>query len=494
MSTTIRDGLRRQLLPLLVLATALGAAATYRAELTAWFGGPGVPGESEGATTESAEAGGSSGDDIAYYTCSMHTSVRSDEPGQCPICSMDLTPVTNDELKSGVLRLDAERTQRIGVRYAVVERKSLSRSILAVGEVNADENRLTDVTLRTEGWIDKLHVEETGEYVKRGQPLLELYSPDVLAASEEVLAARRATGTVRDRLVAAADRKLLLLGVTPGQLRRIVSRGEARDRISVSSPTSGYVVEKNIVEGDHVEQGMSLVRIADLSVVWVDAQVYEADLPLVKVGQAVTVALPFVPGQTFSGAIGYIHPSLDARSRTARVRVVLDNPELALRPGMYADVRIDVQLGERLVIPQDAVLYSGPRRLVFVDLGEGRLQPKDVEVGIRAAGMIEVLDGLSVGERVVASGNFLIAAESRIRSATTVWADPPDEAKDTSEAEPAATPDHDHDHAGGYYTCPMHPQIHEHQPGQCPLCHMDLELTAAATQPPAEREATGGRP
>lgn len=420
-------------------------------------------------------ATGSGDDEIAYYTCSMHPSVKSDEPGQCPICSMDLTPVTKGEQASGILRVDGQRSQRIGVRYAAAQRTKLSRTVLAVGEVNADENRLADVTLRTAGWIDKLHVEESGEYVKRGQPLLEFYSPEILTASEEVLAARRATGTARDRLVAAADRKLLLLGVTPGQLKRIVGRGKARDRISVSSPTSGYVVEKSVVEGDHVEQGMSLMRIADLSEVWVDAQVYESDLALVKLGQPVSVTLPFVPGQRFEGSVGYIHPRLDTQTRTVRVRVVLDNPDLTLRPGMYADVQIDVDLGERLVIPQEAVIYSGTRRLVFVDLGEGRLQPKDVEVGVRAAGMIEVLDGLAEGERVVSSGNFLIAAESRIRSATTIWSDSPDD--DTSGAETEPTFDHEHD--GPYYTCPMHLEVHEHEPGQCPICHMDLEARGA---------------
>jgi len=426
---------------------------------------------SAGLTRKSTDGATAGGDDVAYYTCSMHPSVKSDEPGQCPICSMDLTPVTKEEQASGVLRVDGQRSQRIGVRYAQAERKNLSRTVVAVGEVNADENRLTDVTLRTEGWIDKLHVEETGEYVKRGEALFDLYSPDILTASEEVLAARRATGTARDRLVTAADRKLLLLGVTPRQLKRLVARGKARDRISVSSPTSGYVVEKNVVEGDHVEQGMSLLRIADLSKVWVDAQVYESDLPLVKLGQPVLVTLPFVPGKRFEGSVGYIHPRLDPQTRTVRVRVVLGNSELALRPGMYADVKIDVDLGERLVIPQEAVVYSGTRRLVFVDLGEGRLQPKEVEVGVRAAGMIEILDGLAEGERVVSSGNFLIAAESRIRSATTVWADAPEDDVPSAPAEPTF----DHGHDGAYYTCPMHPEVHEHESGQCPICHMDLE-------------------
>lgn len=469
---------------------------------------------SQGLTAEADGAGASGDEEIAYYTCSMHPSVKSDEPGQCPICSMDLTPVTKGELESGVLRVDGQRSQKIGVRLAPVQRKALSRSILAVGEVVADENRLTDVNLLTAGWIEKLYVEETGQYVERGQPLFELYSPEILTATEEVLAARRATGPVRDRLVAAAERKLLLLGVTRQQLRRIVARGKARDRITVSSPASGYVVEKNVVEGDRVEEGTSLLRIAGLSEVWVDAQVYEADLPLVAVGQPVTVTLAFVPGRRFTASVDYIHPRLDPKTRTVPVRIVLDNPDLVLRPGMYADVGIEVDLGQRLVIPQEAVLYSGKRRLVFVDLGEGRLQPKEVEVGVRASGLVEIVEGLSEGERVVSSGNFLIAAESRIRSATTIWAEDPE---DDDEAAAASTPTFDHDHEaeneeekrprrGGdgsrekrsrkpeasttgradpeppvskaeapvQYTCPMHPEVVRGAPGQCPICHMDL--------------------
>lgn len=462
--------LRRRAVPLLVLAAVLGAAAIYRAELTAWFDGGDLRERSLDAEKRGSE--GVPSDEVAYYTCPMHPSVKSDGPGQCPICSMDLTPVTRQEEASGVLRVDGQRSQRIGVRYTQAKLENLSRTVAAVGEVNADENRLTDVTLRTEGWIDKLHVEETGEFVKRGQILLDLYSPDILAASEEVLAARRATGTTRERLIAAADRKLLLLGVTPRQLERLVARGKARDRISVSSPASGYVVDKSVVEGAHVEQGMSLLRIADLTEVWVDAQIYESDLPLVKLGQPVLVTLPFVPGKRFEGSVGYIHPRLDPQTRTVRVRVVLDNSELALRPGMYADVKIDVDLGERLVIPQEAVVYSGTRRMVFVDLGEGRLQPKEIEVGVRAKGMIEVLEGLAEGERVVSSGNFLIAAESRIRSATTIWADAPADGAPSTSGAPMH--EHEHEHTGTYYTCPMHPEVHEHDPGECPLCHMNL--------------------
>jgi Cu(I)/Ag(I) efflux system membrane fusion protein len=491
---------------------------------------------SKGLKLQSADGESAAEDDdaIAYYTCPMHTSVKADAPGQCPICSMDLTPVTHGELKSGILRVDFERLQRIGVRFTKVEREALTRTITTVGEVVLDENRLRDVTVRTAGWVDKLYVEETGELVQRGQALLELYSPEILTGAEELLAARRATSSAKDRLVSAAERKLSLLGMTRAQIAQLVRREQARDRITIAAPTGGYVIEKNVVEGNRVEADTAMFRIADLSEVWIDAQIYEADLPLVKTGQPAQVSLAFVPGRHFVGAIDYVHPRLDPRTRTVRARIVLPNPELVLRPGMFADVDIEVDLGERLVVPQEAVIYAGPRRLVFVDIGDGRLQPRPVSTGVQVPGLVEIVSGVALGERIVASGNFLIAAESRIRSATTIWASTDDDeaagptsdepeasarasttheseattgasttdeteapAPERSQRKPAAPaptksrptprskpPDPPDEHAHAHdkpskdaptiYTCPMHPQVQETSPGQCPICHMDL--------------------
>lgn len=369
------------------------------------------------------------GGDVAYYTCSMHPSVRGEGPGTCPICSMDLTPVSREELDTGVIRIDSQRRQEIGVRTARVAVEPVDVTIRAVGMVTWDETRLSAVSLKNEGWIGKLYVEETGQAVRRGQTLLTLYSPALLAAQEELLAvlesqrAARATAAPEraDYLVEAARRRLALWDLTPGQIDQIVASGKPVQYLPIYSPASGFVVEKNVVEGEAVKPGQTLFKIAGLDRVWVDAEVYESELPLVRLGQPAEVSFPYVPGKSFRGTVDYIYPALQAGTRTAKVRVTLPNPGLELKPEMYANVVLTAHHGERLLVPEEAVIYAGTRRLVFVDLGEGRLQPREIEVGLKAGDAYEVLAGLTAGELVVTSGNFLIAAESRLKSATEQW-------------------------------------------------------------------------
>jgi len=363
--------------------------------------------------------------DIAYYTCPMHTSVQEPKPGTCPICGMELTPVTREDLTSGTIVVDEVRRQQIGVRIAAAERRSISRQIRAVGKVKVDETRLTDVNLRMSGWVHRLLVEETGQRVKKGQVLFTLYSPELYAVEREYLTARRreqqGTSAAISELTRASGQRLRLLGMSEAQLRELAQRGEPWENVPVLSPSTGYVIDKDIVEGGRVEAGTRVYRIADLSHVWIDADVYESDLAQVTLGQAVAVDLPYVPGHAFEGRVDYIYPTVSGTTRTGRVRIALANPALALKPEMYANVEIEIDLGERLVIPESAVIYTGPRRLVFVDLGEGRLHPRDVEMGVRGDGYVEVTRGIEPGDLVVTSGNFLIAAESRIRSATGYW-------------------------------------------------------------------------
>ena len=362
---------------------------------------------------------------VAYYTCPMHTSVQQPSPGKCPICGMDLTPVKQEDLDSGTIVVDEVRRQQIGVRTAAVELRNVSRQIRAVGQVKVDETRLSDVNLRMSGWVHRLHVEETGQRVRKGQVLFTLYSPELYAAEREYLTTlkrdREARSDTSSELTRASEQRLRLLGMSQGQIRELARRGEAWENVPVVAPSTGYVIEKDVVEGGRIEAGTRVYRIADLSRLWVDAEVYESDLAQVKKGQPVSVQLPYVPGQSFEGTVDYIYPTLDGVTRTGRVRVALDNPGLTLKPDMYADVELAVDLGERLVIPDSAVIYTGPRRLVFVDLGEGRLRPQEIEVGVRAGEYVEVTHGLEPGDIVVTSGNFLIAAESRIRSATGYW-------------------------------------------------------------------------
>jgi Cu(I)/Ag(I) efflux system membrane fusion protein len=369
-------------------------------------------------------------DEISHYTCSMHPWVRQDDPrAKCPVCGMDLTPVTKEEVKSGIIRIDRERRQAFGVTTQKVERRRLTVPVRASGRVAYDERGLFDVTLKYKGWVERLHVEETGVRVKKGQPLLSVYSPEMFAAQHElILAAQQkksaATEMQRSRaeaLLMGSRKRMRLWDLGPAQIDRIIARGEPLREVPVRSPASGYVIEKDVVEGAAVEPGQRLFRIADLSRIWVEAEIYERDIPLVEKGQAAKVTLSHRSGQSLLGSVSFIHPTIDPRTRTARVRIELENRELELKPDMFAEIDIAVDLGERLVIPEPAVLYSGPRRIVFVDIGEDRLRPTVVETGAKSEGLLEVLSGLEAGDEVVVSGNFLVAAESRLKSATGIW-------------------------------------------------------------------------
>jgi Cu(I)/Ag(I) efflux system membrane fusion protein len=414
---TIRERLMMRRYRVLLGVVLLAAAAAGVWMFIQWKGHPEPAKEHAAAHEQDA--------DVAYYTCPMHPSVRQASPGKCPICGMALTPVNREDLDTGTFVVDEVRRQQIGVTTATAERRRLSRHVRAVGQVKVDETRLTDVNLRMSGWVHRLYVDETGQRVKKGQTLFTLYSPELYAAEREHLTAVKGSRDERSEtlseLARASEQRLRLLGMSASQIRELERRDEAWEYVPVLSPATGYVIDKDVVEGARIESGSRVYRIADLSRVWIDADVYESDLPQVKVGQPVQVELPYVPGQAFDGRVDYIYPTLAGATRTGRVRVVLKNPELALKPDMYANVGIEVDLGERLAIPDSAVIYTGPRRLVFVDLGEGRLRPQEVEVGAHADGYVEVTRGLEPGDVVVTSGNFLIAAESRIRSATKYW-------------------------------------------------------------------------
>ncbi|NVJ08956.1 efflux RND transporter periplasmic adaptor subunit [Myxococcus sp. AM001] len=366
----------------------------------------------------SAPTGAHGEGDIAHYTCPMHPSVKQHGPGACPICGMDLTPVSRAELESGIIRVDDLRRQRIGVKTAPVAEAPMDLSLRALGRVTFDEKSLVDVTLKLDGYIHELRVNATGEPVKKGDVLFTLYSPELYAAQQEYLLARQSQSAANASLVGAARKRLALWGLSSAQIERVAQRGQPVENMPFLAPASGYVLEKNVVEGAAVKAGERLFRIAPLAKVWVEADVYEQDLARVKPGQPVEVTVPYLPGKKYAGRVGYVYPSLQGATRTGRIRIELPNPELELKPDMYADVRFVLQGGARLQVPDSAVIYTGPRRLVFVDLGEGRLRPQEVKLGLKGQGTYEVLEGLSPGDVVVTSGNFLIAAESRIRSAT----------------------------------------------------------------------------
>jgi Cu(I)/Ag(I) efflux system membrane fusion protein len=385
-----------------------------------------VPGADSTLAATPAAAGG---DAIAYYTCPMHTSVRQPEPGHCPICGMELVPVTREEIATGVILIDPERRQRIGIRTARVMRRPLTTTVRAAGRVVVDQTRLTDVSLKVGGWIGELDADEPGMRIERGKPLFTLYSPELLSAQEEYLTAlasqARARDTVApdraDYLVDAARRRLELWDLTGEQIDALARRGASERYVPILSPISGYLVEKNVVAGGAVTAGERLLRLAGLDRIWIEADVYESEFPLVGVGRPAVVELPYLPGRRFEGTVSFVYPYLDPDTRTGRVRITLSNPDLILKPDMVASVEIATDLGDRLVVPESAVIRAGTKNVVFLDLGNGRLKPRRVTLGAEAGDEVEILSGLDDGDLVVASGNFLVASESRLKTALENW-------------------------------------------------------------------------
>ena len=324
-----------------------------------------------------------------------------------------------EELPVGTITVDARRRQAIGLKTGEVRRMPMQRRVRAVGNVTYDETTLTDMTLRFDAWIGELSADYVGVQVEAGETLFTVYGPDLLAAQQEYLEVKRRLGT--GSLVDAALKRLQLWSLTDAEIAALDRRGIALDYVPIVAPRSGTVVTKNIVEGTAHRAGMTLMRIADLSHVWVEAEIYEADLGIVTVGMAVVVTLPYLPNQRFEGSVDHIYPFLDGESRTARIRVGLDNPDGLLKPDMYAEVMLNANLGERLVVPIEAVIFAGERRVVFEDLGGGLLAPRRIRTGFRTGDQIEVIDGLEAGAQVVISGTFLIASESRLQSGLDQW-------------------------------------------------------------------------
>jgi Cu(I)/Ag(I) efflux system membrane fusion protein len=365
-----------------------------------------------------APTGTASSDTGVRYTCSMHPSVQSTAPGSCPICGMDLTPVTTEQKQSEVVTIPAARQQLIGVRKTAVTVAPMHQTVRAVGRLTYDESSFVDVNLRVRGWIAKLLVNKTGQRVQQGQPLFTLYSPELHNAQQDLLLALRAQPATG--LANAARERLRLLDLSDAQIQSIVDSGQLLEHVTIRAPASGVVIEKDIVEGGAVEPGMRLFRIAALDRVWIEADLYEADFPQVRVGQRASITLEYLPGRTYEASVAYVYPALDPQTRTGRARLELRNAKLELRPGMYATVLLENDLGPRLQVPTSAVVYTGPRRLVFVDQGEGRFQTRAVQLGAQANDMYEVLSGLQPGDVVASSGVFLIAAEARLTTAAVV--------------------------------------------------------------------------
>jgi len=332
------------------------------------------------------------------------------------------------EVAPGTVQISPERQQLIGVRIGTVEKRPLQKVIRTNGRVEFDEKRLATISPKIGGWIEELYVDFTGAPVKKGAPLLTLYSPELVSTQEEYLAALRARQELAaspypevaasgNALVESARRRLRLWDISEEQIRELEQTGHVRKSLTLYSPYSGIVLEKMAFKGMRVEPGMALYKLADLTVVWLIADIYEYELPLIRLGQQASINLSYLPGEAFTGKAVFIYPYLDAQTRTARVRFEFANPRGTLKPEMYAGVEITIRLGDKVAVPEGAIIDTGIRKVAIVEKGAGYFEPRDVKLGTKAGDYYEVLDGLKVGERVVTSANFLIDSESRLKEA-----------------------------------------------------------------------------
>ncbi len=325
------------------------------------------------------------------------------------------------------ITLSAEKRQLIGVRTATAQLRSLDRRIRTVGKVEVDETKLSYVNTKVAGWVKKLFVDYTGKEVVKGQPLLSIYSPDLVTAQEEYLLAIRAkaketAGTNPDiaasqqSLIDSARRRLQLWDITDEQIAGLETSGKPQTEITLVAPQSGIVLEKMVLEGAYVMPGANLYKIVDLSSVWIMADIYEYEVPLVKVGQQARVTLPYYTGTSYDATVSYVNPALDPMTRTLKVRLSMHNPGMMLKPEMFTNVEIQVSSGKRIAIPTEAVLDSGLRQVVYVEKKPGTYEMRQVKLGLRGDRYVEVLSGIKAGEKVVTSGNFLIDSETQLRT------------------------------------------------------------------------------
>ncbi len=324
--------------------------------------------------------------------------------------------------------LSPEKRQLIGVRTATAGYQVVDRRTRTVGKVDVNETKLAYVNTKISGWVKKLYIDYTGQHVKKGQPLLSLYSPDLVSAQEEYLLALQASKSAsaaggfkevdasRLSLLESAKRRLRLWDITDAQIEELEKTGKPGTDMTVFAPLDGIVLEKMVLDGAYITPGMNLYKIADLSTVWIIADLYEYEVPLVKVGQKARVSLPYEPGTVYRATVNYIYPTLDPATRTVKVRLTMENPGLMLKPEMYANVEISASSGSRLAIPAEAVLDTGVRQIVYVEKKPGVYEMREVKLGMRGETSVEVLSGIKKGERVVTSGNFLIDSESQLRS------------------------------------------------------------------------------
>lgn len=420
-----------------------------------------TPGGKTAAPTPASSAS-ASGKKVLYWADPMVPGYKSDKPGKSPFMDMELVPVYEDGSTAApapgvegyaTITVPRERQQSIGVQLGKAETRDLTKTIRTVGRVTFDERLMHQIHTKFEGYVEKLYVDYTGKPVREGQPLLSIYSPELLATQQEYLLAFRAHEQFRTSpnadvtrgatdLYEAARQRLLLWDISADQIQDLEKTGAPRKALTLYSPVDGFVMTKNAVQGARVMPSDTLFQIAGIRHVWVLVDVYESDAPFVKIGQTARMVLSYLPGQSWKGTVTFIAPVLDEKSRTVKVRLEFDNPDEILKPEMYADVTLERPLGWVLTVPEGAVLSTGTRSIVFVAKGEGRFEPRAIETGARADGFYQVRQGLSAGEEVVTQANFLIDSESRLKAALGTMAPPASgtPAPDTTKTPAGAAP------------------------------------------------------
>jgi RND family efflux transporter MFP subunit len=427
-------------LAVLVLVAAGLAWTLLRGEDAA----PSAPAEAPAA---SAEAGGLASQDLdgdgIVYQSGMHPWIVEDEPGQCPICGMDLQPVSVSGAEEGTVQIDPVTMQNIGVRTASVEVRPVYREVRTTGVFEASDRAREAVSLRISGWVEELYVDAEGDRVREGQPLLALYSPQLVSTQEEYLLALRTRdmmGEDGDRVVEAARRRLALFGITPAQIERLEASGEVTRTLTIYAPASGTVTEKRVVEGQQVAAGATLMEIVDLSGLWLQVDVPEQDLGWVSEGTRAVVRLESQPGAELRGRVEYVYDTLDPSTRTGTARIAVPNAARRLKPGMFATATLFGSPSEAApVVPTEAVIRTGEEAVVILALGEGRFRPQPVTLGEEGEGVVQVLEGLEGGERIVTSAQFLIDSEARLAASIGAMASASGE---TSDADPMGEIDH----------------------------------------------------
>jgi multidrug efflux pump subunit AcrA (membrane-fusion protein) len=371
---------------------------------------------------------------VLYWVDPMHPAYKSDKPGTAPDCGMDLVPVYADaspeaeDVPAGAVKISPQKLQRIGVTYGEVTRQPLSRTIRTVGRVAYDETKISRIHTKVEGWLEQVFVDYVGKLVEKNQPLATIYSPELVATQQEFLIARKARDTLGGNPVKevssgalsiyeSAKERLRLWDVSEEQIRELEERGKPSRTLTLYAPTSGFVLTRNAFPRQRVTPDTELYAIADLSTVWVLADVYEYETPMIRLGQRATVTLAYAPGRTYAGRLTYVYPQLDSTTRTLKVRLEFPNPGFHLKPDMFASVELRIDYGMQLSVPEEALLDSGTEQIVFIAHEGGYFEPRKVQVGGKMGGQVVILSGLKAGEKIVTSGNFLIDSESRLKSA-----------------------------------------------------------------------------